>query len=114
MLTANINIKDHQQFVTYRQAINTDTDIVFDITFDMSFNVDTNKLMFTANDSKVYLEKDKNKFHIKHAIKSNTLNIDGFSLWMALDMWIPEVNINSNSIFDGLAVDKLTIVVSPS
>lgn len=108
MLSTKIDIKHHRQYIEYLKQLNDDVSIIFKILYKIKFNKVSKSINFDIKNTEVYLEKNKNKFHIKHSIKSNNLLIiDKFSLWLALDLWL--VNYNNENILDGLNFDKINI-----
>lgn len=112
MLSVKTDIKRHRQTITYTHPINDDTSIVFEVVYRMKFDVKTKTLKFIIKSTKVYLEREKNRYHIKHTTKSDRLlTVDGFSLWLAVDLWIPKEDQRFGFLND-LQFDKLTISVS--
>ena len=108
MLTSSLSIQTHEQTIIYRHNLNSDTDIVFNISYKLRFD---KRLVFDIEETSVYLEREKNRYHIKHTTEDQTMIIDKFALWLALDLWIPLDDRNVDFL-DGLQIDKLIIEIS--
>jgi hypothetical protein len=111
MLITKLNIKTHEQSITYKHILNNDINIVFDILFKIDYDINGHRMLFHIADSQIYLQKEKNKFHIKHNIISNKIIIDGMSLWIVLYLWLP-AHAGNIDFLHGLIIDKITIEIS--
>jgi len=112
MLSTKTDIKRHRQTITYVHPINNDTSIVFDVVYRIGFDIQTKTMKFLIKSTKIYLEREKNRYHIKHMIKSDrSLSIDSFSLWLAVNLWIPKEDQHLDFL-NNLIFDKITISVS--
>lgn len=58
------------------------------------------KVKFKNINSKIYLERNGNKYHMDHKLKawSNKISVDHFSFWFTLDL----LNLNDMGNFDDL------------
>ncbi len=112
MLSVKTDIKHARQAISYAHRINDDTSIVFDVVYRMKFDVQTKTIRFIIKSTKVYLEREKNRYHIKHSITSDrSITVDGFSLWLAVDLWVPKED-QCVEFLNDLTFDKLTISIS--
>ena len=112
MLSVSTDVKHHRRYVMYNMRINDDTAIVFEVVYKIRFDHEVKTLKFNVVSSKVYMEREMNKFHIKHIAKSDgSLTLDQFSLWLAMDLWVPGI-CKIDNVLNNLEFDKITIHVS--
>ena len=107
MIKNKIDINKHQYKIIYRTNLLTDIDIIFDILFKIKWDNSDKQLKFMYNDSKIYLEKEKNKCVINHKYlkRKDEIKIDHFSLWLAFEHFRESLKDDHINILNDLNLD---------
>lgn len=110
MIARSLNIKLGQEYIKYRTRLTNSTYFAIDITYNIKWDQQKNSIKFKVENSAIYLEKELNKYHLQHRILANKrIILDKFSLWLALDLWLSNMDKSHISFLEDLEIDKLVV-----